>query len=337
MMDFHAIQKRLEQSEIIGYGPGAALAVTLETANINVAFAVGDDPELWGQSTAGVPIRSPEVLATVDKERSFVVVFAYTPQAIQSIRRRLESMGFEHGRHWIDCSVLHFSSIALRLKETLRIDADLSLFHKTQVLSHYAKPLTQSGAAGTWLFEELARRAAASVPGSFAELGVFQGGNAFVANTLLGDEIEGRPYHLFDSFEGFPTLSHHDPASRAGDFKDTSLEEVRSMFSHFPNTHIHVGFFSDTLADVADERFSLVYVDCDLYEPAVECCAFFYDRLNPGGFLLFHDYYTQKLDLPPQIKAPFDGITRAVNAFLSDKPESIIPFPETSHALFVKA
>ena len=81
----------------------------------------------------------------------------------------------------------------------------------------------------------------------------------------------------------------------------------------------------------------MAYVDCDLYEPALECCEFFYDRTPPGGVLLFHDYTIEGLEVPSWQRAPFGGIRRAVSEFMTGRPEKVVEFPETMHAVVIRS
>jgi len=144
---------------------------------------------------------------------------------------------------------------------------------------------------------------------------------------------------LFDSFEGFPEFSSQDPSSWAAEFRDTSLSAIRALFAQFPTVQLHAGYFSQTLPSVANDRFAIVYVDCDLYEATLECCSFFYDRLQPGGIMLFHDYSDADSDLPHLpvgVTPPFTGVRKAAEEFFADRAVEIVEFPETTHAVVVK-
>jgi O-methyltransferase len=132
-------------------------------------------------------------------------------------------------------------------------------------------------------------------------------------------------------------LSSHDPAPREGEFSGANLTRVRNCFSPFENVRILPGPFKDTLPRVQDERFAFVYYDADLYEPAIECCSFFYERLPPGGMLLLHDYCSPEPELPKGAPAPFTGVKKAVDQFLAGREDRLLHFPETTHALIVKA
>ena len=136
----------------------------------------------------------------------------------------------------------------------------------------YTYPQNLSGFAGTWLYLELVKHLnRLDLGGDIAELGVFQGGNAFCSLLAGGEFLGRRTLRLFDSFAGFPDLSVHDPSQRRSEFVDTTLTKVRSYLSPFSNVRIHPGFFEDTLAAARAERFAFVYYDADLYEPAMNC------------------------------------------------------------------
>jgi hypothetical protein len=330
------LKERLQGKQLIGYGAGMATLGTIRTTPLKLSYIVDDTLALQGQTISGVPIKSPACLTEVDKDSNFIIVFAYQPKSILAIQKRLDCLGFDYLRNWIDCSFFHYGSIKTRLQDSFGIQGDPALFSKTRTLSLYNSIENLSAIAGTWLFEELVKKLHGKVAGSVAELGVYKGGNALISLLLLGEEIQNRSYHLFDSLAGFPEFSPYDPLSRAGEFTDTSIACVRNLFSNFSNVRLHVGFFSDTLDNVCSENFALVYVDCDLYEPTIECCEFFYERLNPGGVMLFHDYCAPENNLPHGVKILFTGVKKAVDDFFFERPENLVTFPETTHALIVK-
>jgi hypothetical protein len=53
---------------------------------------------------------------------------------------------------------------------------------------------------------------------------------------------------------------------------------------------LHRGWIPERFPDVADERFSFVHVDVDLYEPHRDAIEFFWPRLTQGGVMVFDDY-----------------------------------------------
>jgi O-methyltransferase len=200
-----------------------------------------------------------------------------------------------------------------------------------RILALHSAIQSMSYIAGSWLFVELLEALRAG--GSIAECGVYNGGNAFTA-LLCSDAATKRPYRLLDSFEGFREFSQIDPSSRRREFRDVNFAALSDTFGNFPNVHIHKGYFADTLPTLPSDHYALVYADCDLYEPTLQLCEYFYPRLDPGGYLLFHDYWVPEHD-PPH-KRTFRGVHRAVREFLGSDVERLIVFPETTHALLIR-
>ena len=314
---------------VVGYGATVAAAQTLLTSQIAVSSLVDDREELQGKLLNGLPIESPATLASLDPESTFVIAFVYKPSSVVKIGAKLAHLGYQYLADWVDCSFLHFESMSTRLQKLFAIEPDRHLFLKTRALSLGSSIETLTPIAGTWLYLELLNKVAPE--GSVAELGVYKGGNAFISLTL---SARTRTYHLFDSFAGLQEFSACDPESRVGELGDVAVEKIRSTFKDFPNAQLHEGLFSKTLTEVADEKFAMAYVDCDLYNPALECCRFFYDRIEPGGILLFDDYSEPVIDL--NVGVPFTGIKRAVLEFFQDRPEKPVDFPETMHAVISK-
>jgi hypothetical protein len=293
-------------------------------------YAVDDTPGLAGTSVDGIPVCSSARLENEPRDSLLIIIFANIPSVILAIAQRLNCMGFIWGEHYIDCSLLHFETISARLCAH-GFQPSRDLFSRTRLLSLYSAVPSLSYIAGTWLFIELLRSVHGD--GAIAECGVYNGGNAFIA-LLSAEAAGGRPYHLLDSFEGFGGISPADPAARRNEFQDVNLASVRDIFRNFPNVRLHKGYFAKTLPELAEERYAMVYMDCDLYEPTYELCEYFYPRLAERGCLLWHDYWVPERD-PPHIQ-PFRGVNQAVREFLGPQVNRLILFPETTHALLIR-
>lgn len=61
---------------------------------------------------------------------------------------------------------------------------------------------------------------------------------------------------------------------------------------------------------LGNERFSIVFIDCDLYGGTKYALVFIYHRKEQDAIICFHDYY------PPGYRHSLWGITKAVNEFL---------------------
>lgn len=122
--------------------------------------------------------------------------------------------------------------------------------------------------------------------GEFWECGVYKGGTAM----LLSKRVAGRTLRLFDTFEGMPaTDASKDNWHKAGDFSDTSLEEVQSRIQGNA-VSFHKGLIPETFIDFKSTRITFAHVDVDIYSSIMACCEFIYPRLCVGGFMVFDDY-----------------------------------------------
>jgi O-methyltransferase len=157
------------------------------------------------------------------------------------------------------------------------------------------------------------------------ECGVYKG-NSLVACAEIARDF-GLPFHFYglDTFEGLPALSEKDrsmaptnaPYLEQRLFADTSLEEVTKRVEEKglgAYVSLIPGLFGDTLPTLCDKKFWFVSIDCDLYEPHVECLEFFYPRMERGGVIFFDDYYSVEYPMA----------RTAVDEFLKGKPESLL-------------
>ena len=81
--------------------------------------------------------------------------------------------------------------------------------------------------------------------------------------------------------------------------------------------------FPDTATPVADEMFSLVHLDVDLYRSTLACLQFFYPRMVQGGVILSHDYTYG------------EGVRRAFTEFFEDRRELVLELTN-SQCIIVK-
>ncbi len=154
------------------------------------------------------------------------------------------------------------------------------------------------------------------VPGAMAECGCYEGASAWFMASALPDV----PLYLFDSFAGLSPLCEQDSCTEHDHFKwkegdmRASKEKVMATLSTFRNVTIYAGWIPDRFKEVTDQRFRLVHIDVDLYQPTWDSLDFFYPRLNPGGVIVLDDY---GFTVCP-------GARKAVGEYMADKPEYIL-------------
>ena len=148
------------------------------------------------------------------------------------------------------------------------------------------------------------------VEGAFAEVGVWRGETSVFLHRLAPE----RRLYLFDTFSGFPEADL-PPGAADARFRDTSEQAVRKRLGTSRNIVLRPGYVPETLTGLEDERFSFVLLDLDLLEPTQASLEFFYPRLNPGGYLVMHDYNNAESNW---------ACKRAFDSFLEDRPEQLV-------------
>jgi hypothetical protein len=133
------------------------------------------------------------------------------------------------------------------------------------------------------------------VPGDVIEFGVYGGSWLLVLIESLERRGSTRGVWGLDSFKGLPKPSEHDPDCwKEGDYY-APLEQVRNALSADarPQLTLVEGWFKDTLPTPkmqAIKQIAYARIDCDLYEPALECLDWLAPRLVHGGVLVFDDW-----------------------------------------------
>jgi hypothetical protein len=175
------------------------------------------------------------------------------------------------------------------------------------------------------------------------ECGVFTGSSLLACAELARDaHLDFRLVGL-DTFAGLPPLSETDlslarPKARylrQAMFTETSVEEVRRQIreARFEReVEVHEGLFSETLPLLPEQRYHFVNIDCDLYEPHIECLDYFYPRMMPGAIVFFDDYHS--------IEYPMAG--KAVDDWMQGRPEQLMHLrfgddaPNRTKSFFIK-
>lgn len=125
-----------------------------------------------------------------------------------------------------------------------------------------------------------------SLEGDIAEVGVYKGGTS-VGMALIAPE---KRLHLFDTFEGLYE-PHFEEHHRKGEFGDTSVDEVRHLFSPSHDVAIHQGWFPNSVSpELEGSSYCFVHVDGAFYETTRDAVTFFFPRLVSGGVMLFDDW-----------------------------------------------
>jgi hypothetical protein len=147
------------------------------------------------------------------------------------------------------------------------------------------------------------------VKGSIIECGVYKGFGIMAwakLSTMLEPENLTRRVYGFDTFEGFPSLQERDlsPSTTAkpGDLESDAYEELLQLIAeydkdrflgHIPKVELIRGDMVKTIPEFLATRphllVSLLFIDCDLFEPTKAALENFLPRMAKGAVLAFDD------------------------------------------------
>ena len=170
--------------------------------------------------------------------------------------------------------------------------------------------------------------------GDFVECGVFKGDMAWVVTHVIGPE-RIPTYWLYDSFEGFSSKwsSPEDYPDNPGflDFANDyyrqagMYDEVIKRFAPYPRIRVTKGFLPEALDEGAPEKIGFLHVDLNSPRAEVAVLERLFDRVLPGGVVIFDDY-GWKL---------FEAQKTAEDEFMAKRGYEILELP-TGQGLVVK-
>lgn len=146
-----------------------------------------------------------------------------------------------------------------------------------------------------------AARSALNLPGDFVECGVFMGYSARVIVDVLDFQRRDKSFYLYDSFEGL-SEEYSSELERAiaphVEFSHPDLHRaVEDRFSLFENVHVIKGVVPDILDESAPHEIALLHLDMNAARAEVAALETLFDRVVPGGHIVFDDFGRSNLPL----------------------------------------
>ncbi|PIP63146.1 hypothetical protein COW98_00205 [Candidatus Roizmanbacteria bacterium CG22_combo_CG10-13_8_21_14_all_35_9] len=312
----------------IAWGTSKLLEMYLDKTKIN-PFAYCVDNFFKSGKDYGMPIKKSESLLQEERGTFQIIIFAVSSKSLQEISHELSGMGLCYGKDFIFYSDFFYLDFLKKAETALgfKLNPEFYKFALSHTLN--SKLSIHTTILGSWLFLELIN-SLNNVNGSLAEVGAFEGGNALCGLNFM-TKLNSKKFYVFDSFEGFPELSKNDPLNfHKGDYNiEATFQDIKNSFLVFPEAIVIKGFVPETFKEISgEEKFSLVFYDCDIYQPAIDTFNFFWDKIVPGGYLLIHDYETQE--------GGFTGVKKATNEFFGQKNVKIFSFFENTMAIIKK-
>jgi len=277
----------------------------------------------------GLPIKKSETLLK-EKIGSFqIVIFAVSSKSLQEITAKLNEMGLSYQKDFIFYSDFFYDDFLKKAEKDLGFKFNPKFYQSILSFILNSRLAIHTTILGSWLLLELVNRLN-KTKGSIAEVGAFEGGNSLCLLNFMA-KLNSKNFYIFDSFTGFPRLSRNDPLNfKKGDYDiKTTFPAIQDAFSIFPQARVIKGFVPKTFGQIPkEEKFSLVFYDCDLYQPALDTFSFFWDKITKGGYLAIHDYRTEERG--------FTGVKKAADEFFEDKNVKLFSFFENTMAIIKK-
>jgi len=174
------------------------------------------------------------------------------------------------------------------------------------------------------------------IEGDIVECGVWRGGFSIFLSYIFQD----RNIWVCDSYEGFQPIeiakykydrerhTNHVTHNAVGPLA-ISLEEVQSHFKTYglgdeERIKFLKGFVKDTLPTSGIKKIALLRIDVDAYSATLETLEELYDKVQPGGYIIFDDsclyetldaikIFFKQRNLPEIINHPVTGEPLDIN------------------------
>jgi hypothetical protein len=160
-----------------------------------------------------------------------------------------------------------------------------------------------------------------NIEGSYFEFGVFQGTSLLATTKAFRSLKSGvkRRFYGFDAFDaGFKYFDDRDkhPFFKEGGFS-VPHDRVARRLRKYKEIELIPGYFEHTLKDKramelrGREKCAIVFIDCDLMNPALLALEFIKPTLRAGSVIILDDYWAYKGDSSL-------GTAGALNTFLKN-------------------
>lgn len=168
----------------------------------------------------------------------------------------------------------------------------------------------------------------APVDGDLLEVGVWRGGSGCLIATRAREVCPDAHVYLCDTFRGVVKAGPADNEFVGGELSDTSAARVRDLARRrdLDNVTVVEGVFPDeTGGRIPASGLRFAHVDVDVYDSARDSFLWIWDRLAPGGMVVFDDYGFHDCE----------GVTRFVDEVAS-RPDVVFVHNLNGHGVVLK-
>lgn len=320
----------MKEKKLVAWGAGPMLELYLRNSpNHQITYCVDNSPILQGTSIFNVPIVSPDKLADESRADMLIIITAMSSASVQAIHTSLSDGGYILDKHYTDISSFLKGSFEAKAESCLKCHFSNERYVFARSFNFNSQTPLETTILGNWLLLE-ALQSTRALDGAIAEVGAFKGGNSYLLLSAMNLWNDKRKYYVFDSFEGFDKLSSRDPIGLQNVYDyDYQTNRIFNSLSLFQQSVVIPGFVPETFARIPDdEHFSVVFYDCDLYQPALDTYAFFWERIQEGGLLVIHDNIATEHG--------WTGVRKATEEFFNPRRIKFSDFWESTMSVIVK-
>lgn len=137
-----------------------------------------------------------------------------------------------------------------------------------------------------------AAQQAKNLAGDFVECGV----NTGMLDRMIIDYVDfeklPKKFYLMDTFQGMDEAYSTEAEMKRSDtmgYVDV-YEQVKNTFKNFPNVELVKGPIPDTLSLVPSNAIAYLSIDMNCVAPEIAALEYFWDKVVPGGIIVFDDY-----------------------------------------------
>jgi O-methyltransferase len=152
------------------------------------------------------------------------------------------------------------------------------------------------------------------IEGDFVEFGCYVGESSKYLRKTLDETNSNKDLYVYDSFEGLPPLSKHEEGMgwRPGTLNTTEDILIKNFRDNgLKPPYTCKGWFKDVPDYRIPDKICFAFLDGDFYDSIYDSLTKIYDKVQEGGYILFHDY--ERNDLP--------GVRAAIEDFLREREE----------------
>ncbi|MES2819760.1 MAG: TylF/MycF/NovP-related O-methyltransferase [Pseudomonadota bacterium] len=131
-----------------------------------------------------------------------------------------------------------------------------------------------------------AARQCSRLEGDFVEAGVYRGFSVRVICDYLGFGELDKGYFLYDLFMHEAGMPQHS----LPDHGEGLYQRVCRRFEDLPRVRVIEGRVPESFSQAAPEKIAFMHIDMNNAEAEVATLTALYDRIVPGGMVIFDDY-----------------------------------------------